>query len=81
MIGYDGVVVVVVVVISVYSVDVSIHCNCNGREKNSRVIIFIYEFIYRHSQDSLINSNELLSIKVMSSLRNTYKGAYGISSD
>ena len=32
-------------------------------------------------QDSLINSNELLSMKVLTSLRTTYKAAYEISSD
>ena len=32
-------------------------------------------------QDSLSNSNELLSMRVLSSLWNTYKGVYGINSD
>ena len=29
----------------------------------------------------LFNSNQLLSMRVLPSMRNTYKGAYGISSD
>ena len=36
----------------------------------------------RHfTQDSLFNSNELLLMKVLSSLGNIYKGAYRINSD
>ena len=33
------------------------------------------------TRDNLFNSNEMPSMKVLSSLRNTYKGTYGIDSD
>ena len=36
-------------------------------------------YLWLFTKDNLFNSNEQLSIRVLPSLRNTYKGCYGIS--
>ena len=43
--------------------------------------IYIYLSLNVLPQDSLLNSRELLSTRVLPSLRNNYKGAHGISND
>ena len=49
--------------------------------KQFYIYLFIYSILRNFTPNSLFNSNELLSMRVLPSLRNTYKGAYGISSD